>query len=163
MRTKYFFHAASSCFCRHEILFYATSTFFCWQEILFHATSTRFCRNQITFRATSNSLFQHKIIFRATSNFCFGHYLEFRMLCHGDIFLLSHSNKSIITCQEINKISFLCDAKKLFWFFVHHHIFIFSFCITHCQHVDLLRSGPGKKETFNQSFTHLSNIYRSSY
>ena len=76
LRTKYFFHAASSCFCQHEVLFYATSTFFCWQEIHFHATSTRFCRNQITFRATSNSLFQHKIIFRVTSNFCFGHHLE---------------------------------------------------------------------------------------
>ena len=45
--------------------------------------------------------------------------------------------------------------KKLISFFVHHHFFIFSFYITHCQHVDLLRSGPGNKETFNPSFTHL--------
>ena len=68
--TKYFFDAASSCFCRHEILFCAISTFFCWHEILFRANSTRFCRNQITFCAMSN-----KIIFRATPNFCFGHRL----------------------------------------------------------------------------------------
>ena len=80
------------------------------------------------------------------------------MLCLGDIFLLSHSNKNITTCQKINKLSFLCDTKKLISFFLHHHFFIFSFYITHCQHVDLLRSGPGNKETFNPSSTHLSDI-----
>ena len=31
---------------------------------------------------------------------------------------------------------------------MHHHFFIFSFYITHCQHVDLLNSGSGNKETF---------------
>ena len=71
------------------------------------------------------------------------------MLCHGDIFLLSHSNKNIITCQKINKLSFLCGTKKIISFCLHHHFFIFSFYITHCQHVDLLRSSPGNKETFN--------------
>ena len=79
------------------------------------------------------------------------------MLCHGDIFLLSHSNKNIITCQKINKISFLCDTKRLISFFVHRKFFIFSFYITHWQHVDLFRSSPGHKETFNPSFTHLSD------
>ena len=82
----------------------------------------------------------------------------FRMLCHGDIFLLSHSKKNIITCQKTNKLSFLCDAKKIISFFVHHRFFIFSFYITNCQHVDLC-SGLGNKETFNPSFTHLSDIY----
>ena len=33
-----------------------------------------------------------------------------------------------------------------------------SFYIAHWQHVDLLRSGPGNKETFNPSFTHLADI-----
>ena len=131
--------------------------FFCRHEILFLAKSTRFCRNQNTFCAASNFLFQHKIIFRAAPSFCFGH-----RVCHGDIFLLSHSNKNIITCQKINKLSFLCDTKKLISFFVHHHFFIFSFYITYCQHVDLLRSGPGNKETFNPSFNHLPDIHRSS-
>ena len=116
--------------------------FFCWHEIIFRAISTRFCRNQTTFCAASNFLFQeHKIIFHATPNFCFGH-------GHGDIFLLSHSNKNIITCQKINKLSFLCGTKKIISFCLHHHFFIFSFYITHCQHVDLLYSGPGSKETF---------------
>ena len=75
---------------------------------------------------------------------------------------MSHSNKNIITCQKTNKLSFLCDTKKLISFFVHHHFFIFSFYITHCHHVDLLRGGPGNKETFNPSFTHLCDIYRGS-
>ena len=48
-----------------------------------------------------------------------------------------------------NKLSFLCVPKKLILFFLHHHFFIFSFYITHCQHVELLHSGPGTKETFN--------------
>ena len=42
------------------------------------------------------------------------------------------------------------DTKKLVSFFVHHNFFIFSFYITHRQHVDLLCSGPGNKETFTQ-------------
>ena len=71
------------------------------------------------------------------------------MLCHGHIFLLSHSNKNIITSPNINKLSFLCDTKKLISIFLYHHFFLFSFYITHCQHVDLLRSSPGNKETFN--------------
>ena len=69
------------------------------------------------------------------------------MLCYGDIFLLSHSNKNIITCQKINKLfRFLCIT-----------IFLYSvfYNITHSQHVDLLRSGPGNKETFNPSSAHL--------
>ena len=63
-----------------------------------------------------------------------------------------------MTCQKINKLSFLCDTKNLVSFLVHHNLFIFSFYITHCQHVDLLSSGTGKKETFSPSFTHLSDI-----
>ena len=38
--------------------------------------------------------------FSCNANFFF--WTSFRMLlCHGDIFLLSHSNKNIITCQKI--------------------------------------------------------------
>ena len=66
------------------------------------------------------------------------------MLCHGDIFLLSHSNKNIITCQKINKTSFLRDTKKFF---------VFSFNIAHWQHVDLRSCGPGNKVTSIPSFT----------
>ena len=73
------------------------------------------------------------------------------------IYFYCHIATKIITCQKI-KLSLLCDTKKLISFFLHHHFFIFSFYITHCQHVDLLRSGPGNKETFNPSFTHLSDI-----
>ena len=88
LRTKYFFDAGSSCFCRQEILFCATSTFFFgWHETLFCATSTRFCRHQSTFCATSNFLFRHKITFRVTPNFCFGHHLKLYVMmiylhCH---------------------------------------------------------------------------------
>ena len=62
---------------------------------------------------------------------------------------MSHDNKNIITCQKIHKLSFLCDTKKLISFSLYHYFFIFSFYITHCEHVNLLRSGPGNKETFN--------------
>ena len=78
------------------------------------------------------------------------------MLCHGDIFLLSRSNKNILTCQFL----FLCD-KKINVFFCVSQISYIQFYIAHWQHVDLLRSGPRNKETFNLSFTVL--IYRNSY
>ena len=77
------------------------------------------------------------------------------MLCHGDTFSLSYSNRNIITCQKINKILFSCDTKKLISFFVYDKFFIFRFYISHSQHVDLLRSGPGNKEIFNPSLTDL--------
>ena len=80
------------------------------------------------------------------------------MLRHGDIFLLSRSNKNIITCQKINEISFLWDTKTIISFFVHHKFFIFSFYIAHWPHVDLLRSTPRNKESFNPSFTQLPDI-----
>ena len=87
---------------------------------------------------------ESKILFVQRQTFYFNTKFHF---CF--IFLLSHSNKNIITCQKINKLSFLCDTKKIISFCLHHHFFIFSFYITHCQHVDLLRSSPGNKETFN--------------
>ena len=52
------------------------------------------------------------------------------MLFHGDIFLLSRSNKNVITCP----------------------IFYIQFYIAHWQPVNLLRSGRNK-ETFNSSVT----------
>ena len=59
----------------------------------------------------------------------------FSMLCHGDIFSSSCSNKNIITCQEKIKISLLCNTKSSL-FFVHHKFFIYSFYTAHWQHAD---------------------------
>ena len=110
LRTKYFFDAASSCFCRHEILFCATSTFFLM-------TWNTFSCNINTFLSKPNYVLRNVKLFISTQNYfsCntkFLFWTSFRMLCHGDIFLLSHSNKNIITSQKINKLSFLCDTQK---------------------------------------------------
>ena len=106
-----------------------------------------------------------KILFVQRQTFCFNTKLfftkflfwaSFRMLCYGDIFLLSQ--QKYITCQ---KISYLCDTKKLisfFFFFLHHNFSVFIFYITHCQHVDLRRGDPENKKTFNPPFTQLSDI-----
>ena len=56
---------------------------------------------------------------------------SFRLLCQSDIFLLSHSNKILIKCQKINKISFLCATKKIFLFFNVHHNFLYSVFTLH--------------------------------
>ena len=122
MRKKYFLMQHHLAFVDMKYFFVLHQLYFCWYEILFRAISTHFCRNQITFCAASNFLFQHKIIFRATPNFCFGH-----RLCHGDIFLLSHSNKNIITSQKINKLSFLCDTKKINFVFCASPFFYIQF------------------------------------
>ena len=98
--TKYFFDAASSCCCRHETLFCATSTFFL-------LTWNTFSCNINTFLSKPNYVLCNVKLFISTQNYfsCntkFLFWTSFRMLCHGDIFLLSHSNKNIITCQKIN-------------------------------------------------------------
>ena len=138
---KIYFDAASSCFCQHEILFYATSTFFCWHEIHY------FVQHQHIFVQTKLLFAQRQTFYFNTKLFFVQHQIFVLDIVHDDIFLWSHSSKNIITCQKINKLSFLRETKKLILFFVHHHFFIFIFYITHCQHVDLLRSGPGNKET----------------
>ena len=117
-----------------------------------------FVESKLLFVQRQSFYFNTKL-FSCNTKFLF--WTSFGMLCHGDIFLLSHSNKNIITCQKQINFHFYV-TKKLISFFVHHHFFIFSFYITYCQRVDLLRSGPGNKKTFNPSFTHLPDIYGSS-
>ena len=107
-----------------------------WNTFLCHI-STFLCNVKL-FISTQN-------YFSCNTKFLFC--TSFGMLCLDDILLLSHSNKNIFTCEKINKLSFLCDTKKLISFFLRHHFFIFSFYITHCQHVDLLRSET--KKLFN--------------
>ena len=146
MCSKYFFDAASSRFCRYKILFYAASTFLL-------LTWNTFSCNINTFLSKPNYFLCNAKLFVLTQNYfsCntkFLFWTSFIMLSHGEIFLLSHSNKNIITCQKIN-CHFYASQKNLFLFFLHHHFVIFSFYITHCQHVELLNSGPGTKETFN--------------
>ena len=55
-----------------------------------------------------------------------------RILCHGDIFLLSRCNKNIITCQRQIKFHLCVTQKKSF--FVHHnsilYLIIFNFYIS---------------------------------
>ena len=131
--------------------FCAQNIFLMQQHLVFvnmkHFFVQRFVDTRLLFVQRQTFCFNPKLLLLCNTKFFF--WTLFRMLCHGDIFLLSHSNKNIITCQKINKLSFLCGTKKIISFCLHHHFFIFSFYITHCQHVDLLRSGPGNKETFN--------------
>ena len=121
---KYFLIQHHFVFVDMKYFFVLHQLFFRWHEILFRATSTRFSRHQITFCVTSDFFFQHKIIFRATPNFCLGHRLEcyVLMIC----FYCHIANENIITCQKINKLSFLCDTKKLVSFFCASQFF----CIT---------------------------------
>ena len=51
----------------------------------------------------------------------------FRMLCHGDIFSLSHSNKNITTCLKI-KCYFMWH-KKIILFLVHHKFLYSNFTL----------------------------------
>ena len=85
-----------------------------------------------------------------------------RMLCHGDIFLLSHSNKNIITCQKINKISFACDTLKLIQFLCIKN-FLYSVFTLHIGSmlIFLIVVLETKKILIDLLFTCL--IYRSSY
>ena len=128
--------------------------FFVQHQLFFADMKYTISCNINTFLSKQNYFLRNVKLFISTQNYflCntkFLFWTSFMMLCHGDIFLWSHSSKNIITCQKINKLSFLCETKKLILFFVHHHFFIFIFYITHCQHVDLLRSGSWKQRNFN--------------
>ena len=90
---KIFFCAVSSCSWRLEILFLCSINFFCWYETVFHARSPCFCRHQNIFCA-NQAFFSKQNCFSCNNKFFF--WTLFRMLCHGDIFLLSRSNKKII-------------------------------------------------------------------
>ena len=147
------------------ILFLSTgNTFLCNINFFFWMTWNTFLCNINTFLSTPECFLRDVKLFVSTQNYfsCntkFLFWTSLKTLCHNDISSLSHSNKNIIMCQKINKISFLCDTKKLILFFVHHKLFIFSFYIVHWHHVvDLLRSGLGNKGNVNPSFTHLSDI-----
>ena len=142
-----------------KYFFCATSTFFVdmkhfslQYQLVFVDTRSVFVQHQ-TFFSPQN-------FFLCNTKFFFG--ILFKMLCHGDIFLLSRSNKKYNHLSKKCKISFSCDTKKLTSLFIYLYLFIFNFYIAHWHHVDLLCSGPRNKKTFNQSFcfTHLLDIWK---
>ena len=115
-------------FCRHEILFCAISTLFWWHEYFFVQHKHVFVETKSPFVQRQTFYFNKKLFFVQTK---FLFQTSFRMLCHGHIFLLSHSNKNIITSQKINKLSFLCDTKKINFVFLCITIFLYSVFTLH--------------------------------
>ena len=116
--SKIYFDAASSCFLCYINLFLLT-----WNTISCNINT--FLSKQNYFLCNAKLFILTQNYFLCNTKFLF--WTSFMMLCHGDIFLWSHSSKNKITCQKINKLSFLCETKKLILFFVHHHFFIFIF------------------------------------
>ena len=74
LRTKYFFDAASFCFCRHEILFCAASNFFL-------LTWNTFACNINTFLSTTNYFLCRVKLFVSTQNYfsCNTNFREFNI------------------------------------------------------------------------------------
>ena len=102
--------------CFQTIFPFLMTMFWC-SIILFLLTWNTFLGNINTVLSTPDYFLSNVKHFVSTKkhflcNTKFLFWTSFRMLCHGDIFLLSHSNKNIITCQKINQISFLCDTKN---------------------------------------------------
>ena len=118
----------------HHLVFVDMKYFFLQHQFFLLLTWNTFLWTIITNLLTPDTFLHNVKLFVSTQNYCscntkFLFWTSFRMLCHSDILLLSHSNKNIITCQKLNKISFLCDTKKFISFFVHHIFFIFSFTL----------------------------------
>ena len=156
--TKYFFVQHQLVFCRHKILFCATSTFL----KKWFASSCNIC---LFLSTTDYSLckitlfcFCHFLFFSCNNKFLF--WTFFRKLHHGNIFLLSHSNKNTIRSQKKIFFQVMQKKKKKSWFCVHHKFFTFNFYVAHWQHVDLLRSHPRNKEHLFHLFvfTHLLDL-----
>ena len=91
--------------------------FFVLHQPFFLLTWNNFSCNINTFLSKPNYfLCSVKLFISRTQNYFSCNTKFLFWTCHGDIFLLSHSNKNIITCQKINKLSFLCNPKSLFCF-----------------------------------------------
>ena len=120
------------CFWCSIILFLSTwNTFLCYINFFLLAWNTFLC-NINTFLSKPNYFLCNVKLFILTQNYfsCNTKFLfcsSCIMLCHGDIFLLSHSNKNIITSQKINKLSFLCDTKKINFVFCASPFFYIQF------------------------------------
>ena len=113
------------------ILFLSTwNTILCYINFFFVDMKYFFVQHQHVFvKAKLIFVERQTQIFISTQNYfpCntkFLFWTSFRKLRHSHIFLWSHSNKNIIKCQKINKLSFLSDTKKLMSFFLHHHFYI---------------------------------------
>ena len=88
---KIFFCAASSCFCRRELLFFVQHHFFFDIKHFFVQHQLVFV-DIILFLCNINLFFRHKIIFWTTPNFCFRLYLE----CHAMvIYFYCHVAKEV--------------------------------------------------------------------
>ena len=87
-------------------------------EKLSRATSTCFSQHQSTFCAIC-TFFWTQFFFSCNTKFLF--WIFFRMVCVGDIFLLSHSNK---------KKSFLCSKKISFVFCASQIFYVQFLCFT---------------------------------
>ena len=111
--TKYFFDAASSWFCWYEILFWVTSIFFLLTWNTFSCNINTFLSKPNYFFCNAKLFVSTQIYFSCNTKFLI--WTSFIMLCHGDIFLLSHNNKNIITCQKIH-CHFYASQKNYFVF-----------------------------------------------
>ena len=112
------FFCAQNIFLMQHHLAFVDMKYFCATSTLFLLIWNTFSCNINTLLSKPNYFLCSVKLFISTQNYfsCntkFLFWTSFRMLCHGDIFLLSHSNKNMITCHKINKLSFLCDTKKL--------------------------------------------------
>ena len=148
--------------CSIILFFLSLNIFFCTTST-FLLTWNNFSCNINLFQTIPDYFSCNIELFVLTQN-CFSRKIKFlfwalfRMLCHGDIFLMPHSN------QKYNDMS----KKKIMWnkninfVFCASQISYIQFlrctlaaCLSHWQHVG---SGPRNKETFNPSFAHLPNI-----
>ena len=126
-------------FIAHKIFFWcsiilflsARNTFSCYINFLLLTWNIFSCSINMFLSKPNYFLWKVKL-FISTQNYfsCntkFLFWTSFRMLCYGDILLLSHSNKNIITCQKINKLSILYDTKKLISFFKYDNFLMHFF------------------------------------
>ena len=116
---------------QHHLVFVNMKYFFVLHQLFFDDINTFLC-NINTFLSKPNYFLCNVKLFILTQNYfsCNTKFLSCSsciMLCHGDIFLLSHSNKNIITSQKINKLSFLCDTKKINFVFCASPFFYIQF------------------------------------
>ena len=98
---------------QHHVVFVDMKCFFVLHRLFSDDIGYFFVQHQHVSVETKLLFVQRQTFYYNLKLFFVQHQMFICVICLFDTFLLSHSNKNIITSQKIYKLSFLCDTKKI--------------------------------------------------
>ena len=105
--------------------------FFVLHRLVFDDIGYFFVQHQHVSVETKLLFVQRQTFYYNSKLFFVQHQMFICVICLFDTFLLSHSNKNIITSQKMYKLAFLCDTKKINFVFRASPFFLYSVFTLH--------------------------------